>query len=244
LDRTPRLRQTLFIARHAGPVYNDLAASLNYDRSDAWRFEVNDRKDFMRRAFHFLAFNGIVGDYAEFGCNGAVTFRLAWGAAQLSGVQRHFWGFDSFAGLPKPSDERDHHPKWVPGTMATSEAEFHALCREFGLPGDDYTVVPGFYEQTLNPSANGRRPSRIALAYVDCDLYSSTQAVLCFLEERLSNGSIVAFDDYFCYSPTQAPGERIAAADFLAVSRWEFVPYIQYGWHGMSFIAEQSNQRA
>jgi O-methyltransferase len=82
-------------------------------------------------------------------------------------------------------------------------------------------------------------PRDVALAYVDCDLYSSTRTVLDFLRPRLKHGMIVAFDDYFCWSSTQPAGERKAFLELTAADdRWEWVPYVQYGWHGHSFVIE------
>jgi hypothetical protein len=50
---------------------------------------------------------------------------------------------------------------------------------------------------------------------------------------------IVAFDDYFCWSATQMAGERRAMLELVAADRtWEWVPYVQYGWHGQSFVIE------
>jgi len=44
---------------------------------DAYHHENSARKEFFRCAFSALAFNGIEGDYTEFGCCGGVTFGLA-----------------------------------------------------------------------------------------------------------------------------------------------------------------------
>ena len=80
----------------------------------------------------------------------------------------------------------------------------------------------------------------IALAYIDCDLYSSTMQVLRFLSPRLRHGMILAFDDYYCWSQTAVWGERNACNEFFAGhSRFRLLPYIQFGWNGMSFIVEE-----
>ena len=80
----------------------------------------------------------------------------------------------------------------------------------------------------------------IALAYVDCDLYSSTVTVLEFLEPRLKHGMIVAFDDYFCWSPTDVSGERAALHEFLTVHpEWNFHRYKDVHWSGVSFVVER-----
>jgi O-methyltransferase len=235
----PKIYRPLWLARHASTVYRAVNEGLEFEPSDRYRHEMADRKQFLRRAFHCLAFNGIEGDYAEFGCNGGMTFRLAWGSAALVDYPAHLWGFDSFEGLPTSSDERDTHPQWVPGTMATSADAFQQICGDAGIPPSAFTIVPGFYDSSLQPTAPGLRPNRVSLAYVDCDLYSSTRDVLAFLQPRLQHGAIIAFDDYYCYSPDAPSGERLAAAEHFAESDIRLVPYVQYGWHGMSFVVER-----
>ncbi|MBM3953669.1 MAG: hypothetical protein FJ309_03450 [Planctomycetes bacterium] len=73
-------------------------------------------------------------------------------------------------------------------------------------------------------------------------MYSSTMDVLRFLEPRLKHGMIIAFDDYFCWSATEAAGERRAAIEFFTASReWQIVPYLQYSWAGQSFVVERKD---
>lgn len=215
------------------------AGELAFDPVDRTRFEVLERREFFRKAMWYLAFNGVTGDYAEFGSHGAVTFRLAWEAGRLAGRQTHLWAFDSFRGLPPSSDARDDHPMWVEGWMASSEEVFHRLCSSQGIPPVAYTVVPGFYSETLQPDGPGPRPERLALAYIDCDLYSSTREVLAFLEPYLRTGILVAFDDFFCFGDGRVSGEKAALDEFKrGHPDLEFVPYLQFGWHGQSFVVE------
>lgn len=235
-----RLHPLLGPARHLGRrlYVRQVERSLRFKDADRFGHEFPDRRRFFRHAFHYLVFNGIGGDYAEFGSFGGYTFRLAWSAARLVGYDCQMWAFDSFSGLPGGADARDEHPRWTEGTMATPVADFHALCRKWGIPAGRYHVVPGFYSETLPEPGSSPRPERIAFAHVDCDLYSSTIDVLRFVESRLGPGSVVAFDDYYCYSPDQPSGERLAVLEHLRDSRWSLVPYIQYGWAGMSFVVE------
>jgi O-methyltransferase len=196
------------------------------------------RQEFFANAFKALLFNGIDGEYAEFGSCGGTTFFLAYREAKRHGHPAQLWAFDSFEGLPRPR-ETDHHPRWIEGKMVTTVDEFHAICKKRGIPRDKYEVVPGFYEESLPAMSPTDPPADIALAYVDCDLHSSTKPVLDFLEPRLKQGMIVAFDDYFCWSGSKPSGERTAMLEFSARNeRWEWVPYVQFGWHGMSFVIE------
>lgn len=212
-------------------------------RRDRDHFERVERRDFLRRALVALSYNGIDGDYAEFGCCGGQTFGLAFEAIRHAGRPRTLWAFDSFAGLPPQSGPEDAHPMWIAGEMAISLADFHRVCRTYGLRAGDYRTVEGYYAESLADTAltRGDRPRDIALAYIDCDLYSSTREVLRFLGPRLKHGMVLAFDDYHCWSATATAGERKAAEEFFTTrADLRLQPYLGFGWHGMSFVVEST----
>ena len=201
--------------------------------------EQSQRQNFFYNAFKALSFNRIEGDYLEFGCHGGMTFALAYHESRRHSYPVHLWGFDSFTGLPSQRCKEDEHPKWQQGEMVTSIKHFHYTCKSNSVPRHSYTVVPGFYEETLEKISPKDPPNSVCLAYVDCDLYSSTKCVLKFLMPRLKHGMIIAFDDYYCWSGTQVAGERRAMLEFFENNeRWRLLPYIQYGWHGASFVVE------
>jgi len=130
--------------------------------------------------------------------------------------------------------------------MATSLKQFLRFCKRNHIPPNRYTTVKEFYRDTLNSIRNGwpTPPSTIALAYVDCDMYSSAMDVLNFLEPRLRHGMILAFDDYFNFSVNEQAGEQRAFTEFqLRISQWNFVPYLNIGGIGMSFIVQQIGSR-
>src|ERR1700730_1729826 len=201
-------------------------------------FEIACRREFFRKAFVALNFNGIDGDYAEFGCWSGNTFSLAFHESRRVGLSCKLWAFDSFQPLPASSNPEDHHPKWSAGAMCMGLEEFHATAKRHRIPPSAYEVIPGYYDTTLaSGTQNKKMPFRISLAYIDCDLYSSTMAVLRFLLPRLQHGMIIAFDDYFCYSRDAIAGEKRACSEiFDANLEWRLVPYIQYGWHALSFL--------
>ena len=106
------------------------------------------------------------------------------------------------------------------------------------IPENRYNLVPGFYNKTLINNSN-QLPDDIALAYIDCDLYSSTKDVLNFLEPRLKHGMIIAFDDYFMYSDKQLSGNRKAMLEcFNNNKKFQLTQYLQFGSVGQSFIVE------
>lgn len=205
-------------------------------------YEYSEREMFFRRAFKALSFNGINGDYLEFGCWGCTTFSLAYKQSLKYGMHIHLWAFDSFCGLPPKEKPEDNHPLWQEGAMAMSAEAFRGKCIKVGIPASKFSIVAGFYKQTLNAGSERNLPRDICLAYIDCDLYSSTLTVLEFLTARLKHGMIIAFDDYYCWSPTAISGERKACSDYFRNSKeWILVPYVQFGWHGMSFVVERRN---
>jgi hypothetical protein len=218
----------------------DLCGSNFLSARDADRYYLHH---FFYNAFQALKFNDISGDYAEFGVSGGNTFALANRERARTGLNMTLWAFDSFSGLPPGAGQNDEHPKWQKGAMSTSLEKFHRLCGKRGIAPDSYQCVPGYYSETLDKDPSRKTPADIALAYIDCDLYSSTISVFNFLSKRMKHGMIVAFDDYFCWSSTQISGERKALLEFQANNpQWYFLPFIQYGWGGMSFVVEKTEK--
>ena len=197
------------------------------------------RQEFFRDAWMMLAFNGISGDYLEFGSHGGSTFVQSFEESRAVGHRPHLWAFDSFMGLPDSEGVLDRHPMWSEGKMTTSLIDFREVCGAASLSSADYSTVEGFYSDTLPELSKTGEPTDVSLAYIDCDLYSSTVSVLDFLEPRLKHGMLLAFDDYYCYSPELASGEKLAFDQFCEDQLdWDFVPYARIGWSGMSFIVE------
>ncbi|MEP6914021.1 MAG: TylF/MycF/NovP-related O-methyltransferase [Acidobacteriota bacterium] len=200
------------------------------------------REEFFYNAFKALTFNGISGDYCEFGSHGCVTFRLAYQQSRRHGRRTKLWAFDSFAGFPQAADGKDDHPKWRQGGMNFSLDQFRQTCDLAGIAESEYRVVPGYFEESLASLPPEEAPKDICLAYIDCDMFTSTMTVLDFLRPRLKHGMIIAFDDYYCWSATQPSGERQAMRQaFPADGPWELVPYLPYGWHGASFMLESKS---
>ena len=199
--------------------------------------------EFFWDSFVALQVNGITGDYAEFGCHTGGSFQAAYHSIAKITPERHMWAFDSWAALPD-DHPRDAHPGWrAPGVPDAGGVEnFHAANERHGVARAQYTTVEGFYKDTLPALGPEGAPTDIALAYVDCDLYSSTVSVLEFLRPRLKQGMIVAFDDYFCWSEAGPSGERVALREFLAENpEWHFSRYRNIHWSGLAFVVERAD---
>jgi O-methyltransferase len=197
------------------------------------------RRMFFYNAFQALSFNRIDGDYVEFGSCGGKTFALAYHESRRHKHNAKLWSFDSFQGLPASKGYKDNHPVWKEGTMSMPLQQFYNICADNKIPRAEYHVVPGFYDEVLPAMSSTDEPRNIALAYIDCDLYSSTKTVLEFLMPRLKHGMIIAFDDYFCWSASEISGERRAEMEFFSNNtRWALLPYMHFGWHGKSYVVE------
>lgn len=191
----------------------------------------------LAQAFEFKKINNVPGDYFEFGLWRGRTFLYAW---QLKHRYRcddmRLWGFDSFAGLPQIDDQRNNI--WGAGDFACSEDELRRILRKAGVGEEEYELVAGYYERSLNADLDRRIAGRVAaIVYVDCDLYLSTKQVLEFLRRYLVDGTIVCFDDFYNYKGSPEQGEQKALCEFLArYNGIKFMPWSDYAPLGKSFI--------
>jgi hypothetical protein len=212
------------------------------------RGRQTEKLRFFRMTFDFLTDNRVAGDYHEFGCHRARTFRMA-----LSEARRHgrdamkFFAFDSFQGLPQttsgPSVEI-----WTPGALTTTEETFRSLIQEHGVYTDRVTTVKGFYSESLTEELCKRfehDESPIALACIDCDLYESAVPVFRFIEPLLQEGSVLYLDDLFAgYKGSPRKGVARAFREFREQSTWQFVRHLDVGWWGRSYIAYRDENPA
>jgi O-methyltransferase len=153
------------------------------------------------------------GYYFEFGCHTGRTMCMAWNFTKDL-FNWTYVGFDSFQGLPE-MPEIDQQPIWYPGKLATSEEDFHSIVEGNGMPLERLVTVKGFYDQSLTSELAERfLPKKAAVIYVDCDLYSSTVPVLSFCKPFLQAGTVIVFDDWFCFFGDPNRGERRAWAEF------------------------------
>jgi hypothetical protein len=192
----------------------------------------------LSQAFAYASLNQVKGDYFEFGLWYGRTFLHAWRMKRLHVAQgdMHFWGFDSFQGLPDVTPREDEI--WRKGWFACSESEFRSIVTRAGMRGDEYTLVPGFYDQSLNQDQHRRLAGRkAAIVYIDCDLYESTVPVLAFIEPYLQTGTIVCFDDFYHYRGDPHEGEQRALSEFLdRHPDIRFNKYLTYATAAQSFL--------
>ena len=120
------------------------------------------------------------------------------GTALLLGLiaakrQRDLWLFDTFEGLPPPTENDPDYDRAVldTGTCRGELSEVQALLTEYGV-WDRTRAVKGLFQNTLPETSI---PS-IAFLHLDGDWYDSTMTCLTHLWPHVSSGGIVQFDDY------------------------------------------------
>jgi hypothetical protein len=167
------------------------------------------------------------GYYFEFGCHSGQTMRLAWRHSRHL-FSWDFVAFDSFEGLPKV-EGIDVIEIFQKGKLTTSETDFVQLMASAGMPRDRLRTVKGFYDQSLTPDLGKLlHPKKAVVVYIDCDLYASTIPVLEFIKDFLQIGTVIVFDDWFCYHGRPDRGEQRAFAEFCAkYPNLQFVPHLQ-----------------
>ena len=95
-------------------------------------------------------------------------------------------------------------------------------------------LVKGYFKDTLPKE----EIYPIAVAHIDCDLYSSTVEVLEFLKPRLVDGALLLFDDWFCYRGRSDKGERRAWLE----SGLKAQEYFNYAIQGKCMIYEKEEE--
>ncbi len=161
------------------------------------------------------------GLFLEFGaCFGASITLIA----QRTGATVH--GFDSIEGLPE---------SWETGSGESLAREGAGTYTTKGmLPPVPANVAlhVGVFEDRL-PGFAASHPGPVSFIKMDCDLYSSTNTVFRHLGDRLVPGSVIVFDEYFCY-PEWRRHEYKAFQEFVGAQG------VSYEYLAFSFFTGQA----
>lgn len=151
--------------------------------------------------------------YFEFGCHSGRTFSAVINAFNFLKIKDYkVYAFDSFEGLPDTTVKDGYFKK---GSFYTSIDNFIKIIKiNTSVNNSSLEIIPGFYENSLNEELQSKIeiPSII---HIDVDLYSSCTLVLNFIKPILRPGTVILFDDWYCYPPYPSNGERKAFEEFL-----------------------------
>ena len=126
---------------------------------------------------------------------------------------RPMWLFDSFAGLPQPSDKDGEgvQERYYSGILAADQGYVLRAHKRAGSSLENVRVIPGWFNETLPQSREAI--GAIAILHVDVDLYESVYCVLSELYDQVSPGGAIVIDDYG--SEKRWPGCRRAVHTFF-----------------------------
>ena len=146
--------------------------------------------------------------------------------------------FDSFQGLPNTKINDDGY--FEGGTFFTSENNFKKIVkRQTGENLNDNQIIKGFYNESLNGDLKGKLPRHVGMVHIDVDLYSSTCSVLEFIKDYIVEGTIILFDDWYCFPVGEEKGEKKALSEFLKKNpNIELENWKNYSTFGKSFFVK------
>ena len=207
----------------------------------------------------------VVGDYLEFGvfrgesliqafktleeaCHNRSKYDLKVRTQRNSDAVSTLWknmrffAFDSFQGLPRLAGLDARSEDFAEGLYACTVDEFLRNLSEHGVDINKVVTVPGWFEETCQPQTIvTHRMTSASIVHIDCDLYESAKLVLRFLEPLLVNGTVLIFDDWYCFGGNPNLGEQRAFREWSAENetKWTFTEYQKEGASRNSFIVNR-----
>ena len=180
-------------------------------------FEYSHREKVLKQAMEFVRTNKLEGDYLEFGVYRGGTFMPAYHfSKRILKNSMKFYAFDSFEGLPEPTGVDTEVKEFQKGEYSCSLDEFKKILKGNQVNLSDVIFIPGWYNETLNQKTKEElNIQKVAVVYIDCDLYESTVPVLDFITDYLQDGTIIIFDDWFHFKGNPDRGEQKAFAEWL-----------------------------
>jgi SAM-dependent methyltransferase len=178
-----------------------------FDRCKPYTMTSIERLYGLYQAVAYLQRHEIEGDIVECGVwRGGSMMMVALSLMHFRGIERDLYLFDTFAGMPEPTDE-DYkigestaaHEKWEQlksedGSQwnYASVDEVRASMLSTGYMPERLHLVQGMVEDTLPQQA----PERIALLRLDTDFYASTVHEFQHLYPRLAGQGVLIIDDF------------------------------------------------
>lgn len=204
----------------------------------AERIAYSSKETLMFSYYMAVKYKDTPGVYVECGvAAGAQIIAMAHGAPNKT-----IYAFDSFQGIPLPSNRDDQMPgirkltdaeiKALPnpgtqvlettGATSVSLDDFKKHCFDSGVGTRNIKPVRGWFEDTVKNFSR----EKIAILRLDGDLYNSTFVCLQHLFPRVTEGGVVIIDDW------ALKGCREACNDYFdsiyPKPDWQFISNIAY----------------
>jgi O-methyltransferase len=221
--------------------------AVDQKRISSFRTMCPDTPPAIKQSLGYVNARGVSGDYLEFGLFAGYTFWYAQKTAtELRLEEMRFLGFDSFEGLPQPVGCDNDFSEFNKGDYACNYETVTRHLNDHGVDWKKTFLIKGFYDDTLTTTVKEALGiKKVAVALIDCDLYSSTVPVLNFLDGAFQDGSVLLFDDWNTYHASDQHGQRRAFREYLTEHpEWMAEPFIAFGWHGQAFVMRQVTEGA
>lgn len=247
-----------------GLIKSTLKPLLRPLRTAGGRFFIRptDESSIVWKAAQILSGELVEGDYLEFGVFRGGSFAHAFNAVKSVYNQRsqedihpqdyksqvtriwdemRFFAFDSFCGLPKPCFSDAESKDFVESKFSCDLNTFRANLKSASVDLTKVIAVPGWFEETcVSQTIEKYNMKAASIIYIDCDLYESARVVLKFIEPLLTDGSVIIFDDWYCFRGNPELGEQRAFNEWKnKLLDWTFCEYQKEGGYRNSFIASR-----
>lgn len=136
---------------------------------------------------------------------------------------RKIVGFDTFQGFPSIDDKdgplvlvgdydvTDNYELFLNKILDYHESESPISHKK------KYELIKGDATETFNEYLERHPETIVALAYFDFDIYQPTRSCLELLMERVTKGTVIAFDELNC---PEFPGETLAVMETIGLSKY------------------------
>jgi len=210
-------QRVVAVLRHIRPLYVGVSKLYHVLQPGFWPGNPG-APDALRRAFEVAKTTGRPGDYYEFGLYRGYTFWAAQKACRDLGLSDvRFYGFDSFQGLPAVEGIDKVNKEFYRGQFACPKEKVIQNLDEHGFDWSRAELIEGWYAETLTQDLRERHPFRRAtVAFLDCDLYTSTRDVLQWLEPYLDD-TYLLLDDWYTYDDPEL-GQQKAYGELLGAN--------------------------
>ncbi|MBE0480811.1 MAG: class I SAM-dependent methyltransferase [Dehalococcoidia bacterium] len=160
------------------------------------------------------------GDVVECGVYNGGSASVIASVCLHSRLDRRVWLFDSFEGLPKPTEKDGEKARkcfwWCHGDLG----KVRDILARLQIPGDRVSIIKGWFQDTF-PSVY---VPEIALLHIDADWHDSVKLCLERFYDYVRPGGYIVIDDYGhwegCSRATddflreKAPGVELVRVDY------------------------------
>lgn len=162
----------------------------------------------------------VPGHIAEFGCWKGSNLMFLAKIKYLLEPHSHkkIIGFDNFSGLPKSSKIDGKYASSQTGNYCGDETILKAAIELFNYE-DTVELVIGDAIKTIPKYMESNKELILSFAYIDFDLYEPCKSALKMINDSLSVGGIIAFDEAIT---KEWPGETLAMKEFLKYTKHQY----------------------